>query len=349
VTFPSPMASTHQTLKDLVDNFTPGGCYAIEWRLSGDKLRQKSHYNPQWRIDGVKAKGLNGLYTEQSLKHEFSVGHGFVGRVFENQEVLFVEDLQNLHAEGIMDAMQFGDGTEFMRAGLAKEFDLHSAIFLPSPTGVLEIGSAAVVRSMPSYYAPYVSASTPPLAVTDAADAAEREAGLGPTGLEPPMLLQKLVDDLTCGSCYGIEWVLSGGALKCRSHYNPAWRIEGVRSQGLKGLYTTKSIAYTFTVGEGLVGEAFAKQAVIFAKDLQSFRQEDMMPFKPEAFQRADDAKEFGINSAAFLPSADGVIEIGSTQQVDSLQQLFTESTWAAIAGKTHAEDMLSALSACVA
>jgi hypothetical protein len=341
------MGSIHQSLQDLVDNFTPGGCYGIEWRLSGDKLTQKSHYNPQWRIEGVKAKGLSGLYTEQSASYEFSVGQGFVGWVFEHQEVLFVEDLQKLHAEGIKDAIQSGDGEEFVRAGLAKEFDIHSAIFLPSSTGVFEIGSVAIMQSLPSYYAPHVYPSTPPVA---AVDPAAREAMQEfVTGLEPPMLLRKLVDDLTCASCYGIEWVLIGDILQCRSHYNPAWRIEGVRRQGLKGLYTTKSAAYTFAVGEGLVGEAFAKQVVTFAKDLQSLRQEDIMTAlqtgATEAYQRIDIAQEFGIHSAVFLPSADGVLEIGSTQQVESLEFLLTTSTWTAIAGKTLAADIVSALS----
>merc|ERR1719436_1827618 len=152
-----------------------------------------------------------------------------------------------------------------MRADLAKEFDIHSAIFLPFPGGVVEVGSAAVVTSMPSYFAPFVGPSTPPLAKDE-----DTTQDASPLAVTAHPFLKKLVEDVSHAACYGIEWVRDGDTLKKGSHYNPQWRIEGVRCQGLKGLYTTRSAGYTFAPGEGLVGQAFADQAVLFIKDLQS-------------------------------------------------------------------------------
>jgi len=339
-------AVCQHSLKDLVDNFTPGGCYGIEWEMSGGKLKYKTHYNPQWRVDGVNAKGLNGLYTESSKNHEFAVGQGLVGKVFAKQEVLFVNDLQVIDEESVKDSWLCGDGTAFLRAELAKEFDLHSAIFLPLPTGVLEVGSAAYVSSMPTYYAPYVGPATPPLATAPAA--AET---IEPSKLAPPPFLSKLVEELSSAGCYGIEWVCEGDVMKYRSHYNPQWRMEGIRQQGLKGAYTAKSVGYMFARGEGLVGKAFSEQAVLFVEDVQTVSQDEVKAsmqtwISGVGFLRADLAREFGIRSVLFLPSPDGVMEVGSIQTVEDLGTFLSEPAAKAISGKTEAAEILGALKA---
>jgi len=342
----APASAIQHSLEDLVNNFTPGGCYGIEWELDGDTLKHKNDYSPQWWIEGVKTKGLKGLYTTESAKHEFPVGQGFVGRVFKNQEVLFVDDLQKLDTEGMKDSMQFGHGMEFMRAGLAKEFNIQSAIFLPQPNCVLEIGSAAKVDSMPGYYAAYTSPTTPALA-NGASVGAEPDVA---SKAEPPQLLRSLVSDLTLTSCYGIEWAWNGELLKYRSHFNPQWRVEGVLKQGLKGLYTSESRGLSFAKGDGLVGEAFDKQAVIFARDLQSLRQDDIITSMQTGvtvpFLRRDIAENFGIHSAVFLPMPEGVLEVGSVEMMGSFEEFLSEKSRAAIAGKTQAADILSALTA---
>merc|ERR1711920_848032 len=158
--------------------------------LSDGLLTQKEHYNPQWRIDGVRVKGLNGLYTERSQGYYFDVGQGVVGKVFAKQEALFVSDLQALDMESVKDAMQSGNGTEFLRASLAKEFDLRSAVFLPVPDGVLEVGSLARMTALPQYFEQYVSTSTFLVADTQPAQQSLRE----PTE-QPPVVLQKLVEE----------------------------------------------------------------------------------------------------------------------------------------------------------
>jgi len=344
------------SLQDLVDNFTPGGCYAIEWECKEGMLKFKDHFNPQWRIDGVKAKGLDSLYTKRSQNFEFQAGEGLVGRAFAKQEVLFVKDLQEVDAESMKDSIQHGDTTPFKRADLAKEFDLHSAMFLPSQNGVLEVGSAAFLTSLPRFFASYAGPTTPPVAWPGSACLAGKAAvDMLPPPATPPPFLQKLVEEISCAGCYGIEWVLDTttpiNRLVYRSAFNPQWRLEGIRQQGLKGTYTTKSIGVGFPAGEGVVGRTFAEQKLLFIKDVQAITPEEIMASLETgsnvAFLRSETAKEFGIRSVLFLPSATGVWEVGSIQVADSLEAFLKDGKAAqAISEKQGAAEILKSLQA---
>jgi len=343
---------SQHSLDTLVNNFSPGGIYGIQWQLQGDKLKLESHYNPQWRIDAVKSKGLNGLYTERSATYEFNVGQGYVGKTFAKQDAIFVKDLQSLSEESVKDCWQFGDAMEFLRADLAKEFDVHSAIFLPLPNGVLEVGSAAVLPSIPSYFASLLGQQLS-IPASPPSTLASEEAPGGSAAACPPPFLKKLVEELSSTACYGIQWVREGDVLKFGSSYNPQWRIEGVKQQGLKGLYTTSSKASIFAHGEGLVGKAFAEQAVLFIKDLQMVTPDEaqgsFQTGSSFSFLRAAIAKDFGIHSAMFLPSPEGVLEVGSIQVAENLQAFLSEPAAAAIAGKGEAPEVLLALEALAA
>lgn len=336
-------ASAQHSLKELVDNFYPGGCYGIEWQVSGGVLTQKEHYNPQWRIDAVRANGLTSLYTERSQGYFFDVGQGLVGKVFAKQEPFFVADLQELDTESVTDAMQSGNSTEFLRATLAKEFGIHSAIFLPVPTGVLEVGSVKFMTTLPPYFAQYAGTSTPPVA-----DTLPAQPTLRMSTVPPPPFLQKLVEDLSSAGCYGIEWRDHGGILTYRSHFNPQWRIDGLRQEGLHAAFTTESMGFTFEKGEGLVGSAFANQSVLFTRDVQELTPDDvkvsMQSGNGAAFLRADVARKFGIHSVMFLPSAHGVLEVGSVKFFDDLQSFLSERAAEAVSGRTSAADILSVL-----
>merc|ERR1740123_1670678 len=131
---------------------------------------------------------------------------------------------------------------EFLRSDLAKDFGVHSAIFLPLPSGVLEVGSAAVLPSIPSYFASLIGQ---PVSIPETR--LPKEAPAGSATACPPPFLEKLVE-LCSTACYGIQWVREGDVLKYGGCYNPQWRIEGVRRQGLKGLYTLSSKPWTFTM-----------------------------------------------------------------------------------------------------
>jgi hypothetical protein len=228
-----------------------------------------------------------------------------------------------------MEALQTGDGVEFQRADLAKKYSLRSAIFLPSATGVLEIGSAQRVEELPEYFAPYANTSTPPVATEPPIEIAW---GRHVSPEDPPSKLLALVESMARYGAYGIEWVCQGDSLKYKSHYNPAWREEAVRQGGLQGLYTTESIGYTFGPGEGLVGAAFATQQMSFLRDLSTVSPEEVMAAFNGAttlFMRKQAAIDYGIHSALFLPSADGVLEVGSTQTSEDLLDFLSDEAGA--------------------
>jgi len=308
-------SSASAELQQFIKQFANGTCYGIEWALlDSGRLECTGFYNPQWRIDEVRKEGLESLYTSKSKEYTFLPGEGLVGKAFENQQTLFFEDLQLLNEDDMMDAISLGTCTGFLRAELAKEFGIHSAVFMPTANGVLEAGSTQKVAF--------------------ASDLFRLKATVLFPTISPPAPCSAILEDMvekSCGGCYGIEWVLSdSGRLECKSYYNPHWRIVAVQKQGLKGLYTAKSSTYTFMPGEGLVGKAFANQQMLFWKDMQAIDLDDVMDAMTlgtcTGFVRADLAEEFGIHSAVFMPTANGVFEVGSTQQVACARELLSEA-----------------------
>jgi len=300
-------------LQNFVDTFSKEVCYGIEWGLAkSGSLECKSYYNPQWRIEAVKNKGLDGLYTNESSTYIFVPGQGMVGKAFEKQEVIFCEDLQTLSSNEIIDSVSLADHTAFIRADLAKKFGIHSAVFMPVASGVFEVGSTQKVAALSE-----LKASQPGQAMSPPA---------------PHSAVLEQIVEKSGGACYGIEWTLScSGRLECKSYYNPRWRVEAVQKSGLEGLYTSESSTYTFLPGEGMVGKAFAKQEILFCEDLQSLSIDDIMDAMSLTdhcgFRRVDLAKKFGIHSAVFMPTANGVLEVGSTNQMASLPDLLSDAT----------------------
>lgn len=299
-----------------------GGCYGIEWELSeSGQLIHKAHYNPSWRVEAVKRMGLKGLYTTESTHYSFTPGEGVVGKVFAEQQAQFVPDLQELGREDVSAAMFSGDTSVFKRADLAKMFDIHSAMFWPMPTGVLEVGSTQMSASKPGFLPDDILKAVEEERHVPAASAAVDLSATTPKGCTSFPQLKQLVEG-SKGGCYGIHWAMSDGKLKCAGYYNPDWRIEGVRKLGFKGLFTTGSSHFEFLPGEGVVGRVFQEQKKCFVSDLQELAKEDisaaMFSGDRAAFKRVDSAKEFDIRSAVFLPLDSGVLEVGSTQQIAS-------------------------------
>mmetsp|Transcript_9276 Transcript_9276/g.20633 ORF Transcript_9276/g.20633 Transcript_9276/m.20633 type:complete len:423 (+) Transcript_9276:61-1329(+) len=174
-------------LKELVNNLSCKGCYGIEWSLQDNVLKHKDHYNPEWRLAEVKDSGKEGLYTTHSASYEFMPGRGLVGQAFSRQEVIFVQNLQKMTPEGIAESFNGWDSTEFLRMGFAEEFGIHSAVFIPYPGGVIEIGSTNEVETMPSF-------------LSDAGAAAVYANDVPP---------------------YVVEWAMTDGAFRPVGHYCP--------------------------------------------------------------------------------------------------------------------------------
>ncbi|CAE7625951.1 Kidins220 [Symbiodinium pilosum] len=304
-------------------------CYGIEWQLTDGILVSKEVYNPAWRLEYAARAGLRRLFTKESTKYTFKPGEGLVGQVFEKQETTFVPDLQQLSAEDVRELMFAGAAFIFKRSGLAAECGIHSAVFVPTKTGVMEVGAMLEV-------------SGPDELISSALIKAIKEGGEIPAvkpktvELPPcPPWLQKVAES-SPESCYAIEWAMNdAGALAVNESYNPAWRVQYASQAGLPGLFTTSSKALTFGPGEGVVGHVFQDQKQLFIPDVQKSAADDirdeMFSGNYTSFLRTDLAKTFNIRSAAFVPLKSGVLELGSMKELKDMTALLTESAMKAI------------------
>ncbi|CAE7035337.1 Kidins220 [Symbiodinium natans] len=302
-------------------------CYGIEWQLTDGVLVAKEVYNPSWRIEYAARAGLKSLFTTESTRHTFTPGEGLVGQVFLQQQPTFAKDLQQLTEEENRAAMFGGAAFVYKRTALAAEYGIHSCLFVPTKSGVLEVGAMLVV--------------SPDDLIAPALVKAIQEGGPIPEVKPAPVKLapcapwlQKIAE--SCPElCYAIEWTMSAGTLQVNESYNPAWRVQYAAQAGLPGLYTSSSRALTFQPGEGVVGQVFQAQKELFIQDAQEITEEgvrdDMFSGNQVHFLRADMAKTFNIRSAAFVPLKSGVLELGSMKQLKSMAALLTDSTMKAI------------------
>jgi len=304
-------------------------CYGIEWQLADGILVAKEVYNPSWRIEYAARAGLKRLFTTESTNYTFQPGEGLVGQAFQQQKATFVPDLQRLTEDEVRASMFGGSSFVFKRTALAVEYGIHSAICVPTKTGVIEVGAMLQVAGPDDLI--------PPALVKVIS-----EGGLVPevkpavVELPPcPPWLEKVA--ASCPeACYAIEWTMgSEGALKVNESYNPAWRVQYASQAGLPGLYTSSSKALTFQPGEGVVGQVFQAGKELFVKDVQQLTEQglrdDMFSGNQVNFLRADMAKTFNIRSAAFVPLRSGVLELGSMKQLENMAALRTESGMKAI------------------
>eukprot|EP00439_Symbiodinium_sp_Y106_P049211 s1473_g6.t1 len=127
----------------------PEACYAIEWTMGSEgALKVNESYNPAWRVQYASQAGLPGLYTSSSKALTFQPGEGVVGQVFQAGKELFVKDVQQLTEQGLRDDMFSGNQVNFLRADMAKTFNIRSAAFVPLRSGVLELGSMKQLENM---------------------------------------------------------------------------------------------------------------------------------------------------------------------------------------------------------
>lgn len=90
---------------------------------------------------------------------------------------------------------------------------------------------------------------------------------------------------------FAIKWTKQGRFLK----------LDDIADNSCTSYGDTSSLA-KFEVGEGLVGEAFQKKEPIFVPDVYQ---------SPKNFARKDQALDEGVQSLAFIPYEDSVIELG--------------------------------------
>ncbi|CAE7219421.1 Kidins220 [Symbiodinium microadriaticum] len=304
-------------------------CYGIEWQLADGILVAKEVYNPSWRIEYAARAGLKRLFTTDSKSYTFQPGEGLVGQVFQQQKATFVPDLQRLTEQQVRDSM-FGPSLwVYKRTTLAAEYGIHSAMFVPTKTGVIEVGAMLEVSGPDDLI-------VPALVKLISEGGAVPEVKPAVVELPPCAAWLEKVAANCPEACYAIEWTMgSEGVLKVNESYNPAWRVQYASQAGLPGLYTSSSKALAFQPGEGVVGQVFEAQKELFVKDVQQITEQgvrdDMFSGTQVNFLRADMAKTFNIRSAAFVPLRSGVLELGSMKTLENMAALRTESGMKAI------------------
>mmetsp|Transcript_66172 Transcript_66172/g.158278 ORF Transcript_66172/g.158278 Transcript_66172/m.158278 type:complete len:326 (+) Transcript_66172:90-1067(+) len=307
----------------------PAACYGMEWTLDeAGALKCKEHYNPEWRQEYARRRGLKGLYTTVSAAMVFQKGEGLVGKVFEKQEVTFSKSLQVLHEDEVRDAMFGGDAFLFKRTQLAKDFGIHSAILIPTATSVVEIGAMQEVSGPEK-----ILSESLVKAVQSGADIPEVK--LEPIQESTCAAWLKEVVEASPEACYGIEWALVNGKLELKDHYNPWWRLQFAQQAGLKGLFTTASKNFNFEPGEGVVGAVYQAQKQTFLADMQNVTPEAMRDamFTGDdiMFKRVQIARQYDVHSAVFVPVPGGVVEVGSMKLLKSLKELWNDASDAAL------------------
>ena len=117
----------------------------------------------------------------------------------------------------------------------------------------------------------------------------------------------KAVVDTVSGAVLAISWKWDGSKLVFENYYNPPDRVEAIKATtGSDELYTTASSKITFEKGQGGPGRAFDGQTTEFHADVKTL--------DPSVYPRAELAKKFGITSVAFKGTAEGCIEVGTTE-----------------------------------
>mmetsp|Transcript_21267 Transcript_21267/g.48866 ORF Transcript_21267/g.48866 Transcript_21267/m.48866 type:complete len:341 (-) Transcript_21267:255-1277(-) len=301
-------------------------CYGIEWALSKDGvLLVEEHFNPTWRIEYAHKVGMEGLYTTKSVDFTFKIGEGLVGKVFEEQQVTFVKDLQKLTTKQVRDAMFEGKEFIFKRTALARDFDLHSAVFVPTSSGVIEVGSMQELPDLSTLL---------PLGVIKAIREEAPIPAVGSVSVPEPercsQSLKRIVED-NVNICYVIHWGLAeDGVLECKEHYNPPWRIAYAQKAGLHGLYTTRSAAFRIHPDEDVVGEVYCEGEDFFLPNMQTVAFEDLKcglrrsktGSNNIAMARFVLAKEFDIHAVLWVSLKHGVLELGSMQEFGAANEM---------------------------
>jgi len=110
--------------------------------------------------------------------------------------------------------------------------------------------------------------------------------------------LQDFVD--FTGAACAIEWSLKGNFLRKSDELN-------------SGSYGDASTIVKFETDEGMIGKAFTTKRPVLLKDVSA---------APDEFVRKNMAMDDGLQSIAFLPYEDSVIELGFTQQLNRMPTL---------------------------
>jgi len=124
--------------------------YGIEWATTDGILKARTVCTTDPSLIG---------FTIRSQNFTFGPGEGMPGECFQKQAVSFVMDVQDVegskeHQHNLVTTCHLQ--SRFVRRALAQQFGVRSVLLLPSPDGVIEIGTKEKLKVMPQICGPRV-------------------------------------------------------------------------------------------------------------------------------------------------------------------------------------------------
>ena len=243
-----------QSLRRLVSVVESGlnASYGIEWRVSmNGGLELYEHYSPAMRVECLRNDRVKSAAWSAPRQ-----GETFLKKIFEEQEVKFVKGLQNMqHEDARYTSLSSSTQSELSLAEFGTEFGLHSAVFVPTSTGVFEVGSSQelddVATLLPLEVIKAVREGSKLPAVAASARSISKSSSNSErlVDSEGSAGLKDLVDR-NPNVFYGIHWTLTDdGMLECSDSYS-----HSECSSSQDGLFTSRLAELRATLDEDLAG-----------------------------------------------------------------------------------------------
>jgi len=194
----------------------------------------------------------------------------------------------------------------FQRKQLAEKFGIRSILFVPTESGVLEMGSFKELRLLEGCTALNMALCVWTNNIANiykyVEPAVERRTIL--EYCTPSDLSDKQTSPLAkyCNNgifMFAVEWAIVDGVWVVINHYTPSWRVAQKLEQGEVSLYSLESYAIRLNPGKG--SDELVLDTV--AKERTSVFFENVQHRDSNSFKRLELAKKHSIRSCLYMPS----------------------------------------------
>jgi hypothetical protein len=242
---------------------TSGASYAMYWKESAGKLTVAGSYVTKTRKEALKKAGLKMSFAEASQDTVLSVdGAGPVATAVRTLEPVYIQDIATCET--------------MKRKGLAEQYGIASACFVPVKGGVIEYG-----------------------VTTDSCSAEWKSIDDARQTVIPMAELEAAFKN---GATHLSFWQQKGDKFVWGAGYSLPERLRALANAGKRSNFVQESSRFSFAAdGKGPVATAARSGKEVVIVD----------PEDDPNFKRADIAREYGIGNLHFVPCEDGVLEYG--------------------------------------
>lgn len=290
-----------------------GADYVLFWSASHGQLTVANSYTSPDYAQAIRdRRGDNENFVTRSRAFVYRPGEGCIGRVFQSRGVELVRDA-SVRPDRV-----------FMRATVARRFDIQSVRCILFDGGVLEYGSTDYwfegleatpdIIKLPRQVQPN-SFQVMPNQHFSSSETWVRIQRIGPppTGDALSAMLKTRCHD--SGADFALYWVESHGRLSVVGHYDSPRHAAAARAaRGDEDTFASKSfeLAAPLSPGECAPGRVYHSRGEELIREAVS------VPKK--LFARVDLAREFGIQTIKCIFLLGGVLECGGTVKTQLAQ-----------------------------